>query len=257
MKIRFLGTGSAKTSLHRFHSSFLISSANHNLLVDCGDGISSAILKQSISFSSIDSILISHLHADHYTGLASLITQMKLNQRTEHLSIFIHKSLKDFIKDYLLHSYLFLDRLGFELDIIPIEAEEEIIINKSFTFTSKLNSHLGKYLPKYNTGKLSFASLSFLFKDQGCSVFYSGDVGSVNDLYLFKDEVIWFVTEISHFELSALSIFLDENKSKKIILTHIDVESEELVQTFIKSLQNDKQLRIIEAYDGLILQHNS
>lgn len=253
MIIRFLGTGSAKTSLHRFHSAFLISTANHNLLVDCGDSISSAILKQDISFASIDSILISHLHADHYSGLASLITQMKLNQRTKTLSIFIHKSLKDFIEDYLLHSYLFLDRLGFELDIIPIEAEEEIRINESFTFISKLNSHLGKYLPKYKVDKLSFASLSFLFKEQNHSVFYSGDIGSIEDLKLFNDKIDCLITEISHIKLSELAIFLESNSFNKVILTHIDDETEKLLEPFLKSLQKDKKQNVIKAFDGLIL----
>lgn len=257
MKIRFLGTGSAKTSLHRFHSSFLISITNHNLLVDCGDGVSSAILQQNISFASIDSIIISHLHADHYSGLASLITQMKLNQRTKRLSIFIHKSLKDFIEDYLLHSYLFMDRLGFELDIMPIEAEEEIRINESFTFISKLNSHLGKYLPKYKTDKLSFASLSFLFKEQNHSVFYSGDIGSTDDLKLFNDKIDWLITETSHIKLSELAAFLEKNNFNKVILTHIDDETEKLLEPSFKSLQKDKKQSIITASDGLILQHNS
>jgi ribonuclease Z len=87
VNIIFLGTGSGKTSLKRHHSSLLISSQKHNLLVDCGDGISSALIKQNISFCSIGAILISHMHADHYSGLASLITQMKLVGRKETLTI--------------------------------------------------------------------------------------------------------------------------------------------------------------------------
>lgn len=256
MKIIFLGTGSGKTSLKRHHSSLLISSSNHNLLVDCGDGVSSAILKQNISFSSIDSILISHLHADHYSGLASLITQMKLQKRKEPLSIYIHKSLKDFIENYLTRSYLFRERMDFELSIIPFETEKEIQITESFYFTSKHNSHLEKYRKNDPTNKLSYASLSFLFKDKNTSVIYTGDVGSTQDLYIFNDKVDWFITEVSHIDLNDLSVLFKKNNSKLIILTHIDDESEELVKTFLNSLSNDQKLQFLVVSDGFILNHN-
>ncbi|MEO8398834.1 MAG: MBL fold metallo-hydrolase, partial [Ignavibacteriaceae bacterium] len=75
-KIKFIGTGSGKTSLKRFHSSFLILNESYNLLVDTGDGISKALLLQNINYNSIDGILISHLHPDHYTGLPLLLVQM-------------------------------------------------------------------------------------------------------------------------------------------------------------------------------------
>lgn len=253
MKIKFLGTGSGKTSLKRHHSSFLISSGNHNLLVDCGDGISSAILKQNISFPSIDSILILHLHADHFSGLASLVTQMKLVKRIEPLSIYVHSSNLDFVEDYLLHSYLFRERMGFELTTIPFEVDNEVRVTESLVFNSRSNSHLDKYL-KYNIkNDLSFISLSFLLKDQQSSLIYSGDIGSEKDLYIFEDKADWFVTEISHIKLEDVMILLERNQCKRIILTHIDDESEKLVDHLLNSLKTEQKSRIIAAYDGLEL----
>jgi ribonuclease Z len=257
VKIIFLGTGSGKTSLKRHHSSLLISSSNHNLLVDCGDGVSSAILKQNISFSSINSILISHLHADHYSGLASLITQMVLLQRKETLAIYIHKSLIDYLENFLLHSYLFRERMDFELKIIPFEEEKEIKIAESFYFTSKLNSHLEKYRKNNIANKLTFASLSFLIKDQNSSVIYSGDIGSVQDLFLFNDKVDWFITEVSHVDLKDITVILSKNNPDQIILTHIDDETEEPLQKFLNSLPNDQKSHFFIAFDGFILHHNS
>lgn len=257
MKINFIGTGSGKTSIKRHHSSFLISSGNHNLLVDCGDGISAALLKQNISYVNIDSILISHLHADHYSGLAALITQMKLLNRKNSLAIYIHTSLKKFIEDYLFNSYLFFERMDFELIIIPIEAETEIRLTESFYFTAKINSHLEKYRINNFVGKLSFVSLSFLFKDKSTSVIYTGDIGSAKDLYLFNDKVNWFITEVSHIDLSELLIFQEENNAEKILLTHIDDDSEVEIQKFINSLPNDKKTSFIATQDGFIIQHNS
>jgi ribonuclease Z len=150
------------------------------MLVDCGDGISRAILNQNISFNSIDCILISHLHADHYAGLPSLLTQMKLTGRNKLLLLFVHTRDKDFIKEFILHSYLFKERMSFELRIIPIDDEREIKVTEKFNFTARLNSHLDKYksassstLPPPDLDKLGFASLSFLFKDDENSLIYS------------------------------------------------------------------------------------
>ena len=72
MVITFIGTGSGEASLKREHSSILISSEKFNLLIDTGDGISKAILKAGIDFNSINGIIFTHLHPDHYSGLAVL-----------------------------------------------------------------------------------------------------------------------------------------------------------------------------------------
>ena len=171
------------------------------MLVDCGDGISRAILNQNISFNSIDCILISHLHADHYAGLPSLLTQMKLTGRNKVLSVFVHSSEKDFIEDFILHSYLFKERMSFEFKIIPFDDEREIKVNENFNFTARLNSHLDKYKKYDIENKLGFASLSFLFKDDENSLIYSGDIGTEKDLYLFNQKVDLFITETTHIKV--------------------------------------------------------
>ena len=74
MKIKFVGTSSGKASLNRFHSSLLLSSENYNLLVDAGDGISRALLVNGINFNSINGIIFTHLHPDHFSGLPALIS---------------------------------------------------------------------------------------------------------------------------------------------------------------------------------------
>ena len=227
MRIKFLGTGSAQTSLNRFHSSFLISSSNHNLLVDCGDGISKAILKQNIDFNSIDSILISHFHADHYSGLPSLITQMKLLSRKNDLTIFVHSSEKDFLENFIFHSYLFKERMTFNLIIVSFNEEDEVLLIDDFRFTSKLNSHLNKYkkaslkTTSLQENKLVFASLSFLFKDNENCFIYTGDVSGENDLYLFNEKVDWFITETTHIRPEEILDLLDKLDPAKLNLNSL------------------------------------
>jgi ribonuclease Z len=251
MKIKFLGTGSGKTSLNRFHSSFLLSSKNYNLLVDCGDGISKAILKQNIDFNSIDSILISHFHADHFAGLPSLITQMKLKSRKNDLTIFVHSSEKDFLEDFIFHSYLFKERMTFNLKIVSFDEEKENLLSDDFIFTSKLNSHLDKYRKYDQENKLGFASSSFLFKEDENSLIYSGDIGSEKDLFLFNQKVDWFITETTHIRIESIIGIREILNAGKLILTHIDDDLEEPLNVFHKSLQENIKSSLIIAFDGL------
>lgn len=251
MKIKFLGTSSGKTSLNRFHSSFLLSSSNHDLLVDCGDGISKAILYHGIDFNSIVSILISHFHADHFSGLPSLITQMKLTSRKNDLTIFVHSSEKDFLEDFIFHSYHFKERITFNLNIVSFDEEKEILLSNDFMFTSKLNSHLDKHRIYDNENKLGFASLSFLFKDDANSVIYSGDIGSENDLYLFNQRVDWFITETTHIKAGNLKGIREKLNAEKLILTHISDDMEETLNLYYKKSSEDRNSSLILAYDGL------
>lgn len=255
MKIRFIGTGSGKTSLKRHHSSILVSSNNYNLLVDCGDGTSFALIKQNINFNSIDAVLISHLHADHYSGLASLLTQMKLLNRKNLLTLFVHKSLVDYIKTYLLNSYLFTERLGFELKVIEVEEEKKISLTDLVNFIAKLNSHLDKYKPNAISKNVNLASLSFLFTDSESSFIYSADIGSRKDLYLFNAKVDWYILEISHVSFSELQELILKEIAGKIIITHLDDESEKALQKFLESLEMVSKPNISIAIDGFILEH--
>lgn len=257
MKIKFLGTGSGQTSLNRYHSSFLISSSTNSLLVDCGDGISKAILKQNIDFNSFNSILISHFHADHFAGLPSLLTQMKLGGRKNELTIFVHSSEKPFLEDFIFHSYLFKERMTFELKIISFDEDNEIKVSENLYFISKLNSHLEKYRKYDEQNKLGFVSLSFLFKDDKNTVLYSGDVGTEKDLYLFDHKVDWFITETTHIKHENLLNILNKFEPSKLILTHIGDDFEKALKNFHQSLPEELKSRIILTFDGLEINHYS
>lgn len=258
MKIKFLGTGSAFTSLNRFHSSFIISSPNHNLLVDCGDGISKAILSQKIDFNSIDSILISHFHADHFSGLPSLLTQMKLFSRKNDLTIYVHVSEKDFLEDFIIHSYLFTERMNFNLNIVSFDEEKEVLLFDDLTFTSKLNSHLDKYKKYDQQNRLSCTSLSFLFKDEENTCIYTGDVGSESDLYLFDQKVKFYITEITHISPLELINLLNKPKPEIIVMTHLDDKAEEVIEVFYDLvLRSSEKSTILIAFDGLELNQST
>lgn len=253
MFIRFIGTGSGKTSLQRFHSSFIISDNKFNLLVDCGDSTSRALLSQNISFSNIDAVLFSHFHADHFTGLPSFLTQLKMNKRVKPLILFAEKSNIKFLRDFIFNSYLFLERMDFELNFIEFEMNKKTKVAENFSFIARNNKHLEEY-KKYDTkNKLSFSSASFLFNINEKLISYTGDIAEESDLYIFekeKPEII--ISEFTHISLQEILNCFQKLKPKKLILTHISEENEEIISNINKFLQNNFNNKIIASKDGSI-----
>jgi len=52
MQLTFIGTGSGRTSLDRFHSSLLFTTSDKNVLIDAGDSISRALKRQQVPINS-------------------------------------------------------------------------------------------------------------------------------------------------------------------------------------------------------------
>ena len=253
--IVFIGTSSGKTSLKRFHSSLLVKSHSFNLLIDCGDGTSKALLSQGISLELIDGILFSHLHPDHSGGFASLIVQMKQLKRTKKLKIFCHKNLTETLRMFLYQSFVFTERSSFEIEYCEFEHGEKIVLSEDFTFVSKQNSHLDEYVGYRNEKKTGFACSSFLLMLGGRKVYYSGDIGSNEDLTLFKDqkpEIV--ITETTHIKWENILDFIEANQPEKVYLTHLSNELRIELRNKIKTLPKILNKKIVLAFDGRCLK---
>jgi len=253
VKITFVGTGSGKASLNRYHSSIVISSEKYNLLVDAGDGISRALISGGINFLSLNGILLTHLHPDHFSGLPSLIVQMKMMNRNEPLDIFIHESLKTVVEDSLLRSYLLPDKMEFKIHYKTFADNERFMITEEFSFLARKNSHLGnleKFMGKYPF--LSLYSASFLFEAGNKKVIYTSDIGSEEDLLLFEDYVMdILISEVNHISLQNIIAKSSELDSVKIYLTHYPDDDIPKISEILASLPSDLKEKVKLAIDDL------
>ncbi|MCL6494847.1 MAG: MBL fold metallo-hydrolase, partial [Ignavibacterium sp.] len=128
MKIKFIGTGSAKVSLRRNFTSLLLETENDKTLIDCGDGISRALLQQNVELNSINKILITHLHSDHFSGLSTLLTQFKLGERANPVEIISCKENIPIIKNFLFNSFIIPEKINFEIRFFGFDFDEEVIL---------------------------------------------------------------------------------------------------------------------------------
>ena len=97
MKLTILGCHSATPRVNAHPTSQVLEIRNHLFLIDCGEGTQVQLRKHKVKFSRIKHIFISHLHGDHYFGLAGLISTFRLLTREADLHIYGPKGLKEVI----------------------------------------------------------------------------------------------------------------------------------------------------------------
>ncbi len=87
-ELRILGSSSATPSVNRHNTAQVLTVGNQIHLIDCGEGTQMQLMLYKIKHQRISNIYISHLHGDHYFGLAGLLSTMHLQGRLLPLHLF-------------------------------------------------------------------------------------------------------------------------------------------------------------------------
>jgi ribonuclease Z len=85
--VTFLGTSAAAPTAERGLPSVAIKREGEVILMDCGEGVQRRVLSESLGLGSDMTVLITHLHGDHVTGLLGLLQTMSLAQRRRPLNV--------------------------------------------------------------------------------------------------------------------------------------------------------------------------
>ncbi|BEQ13211.1 MBL fold metallo-hydrolase [Desulfoferula mesophila] len=81
LSVRFLGSGDAFGHGGRLQACILLEWANRRVLLDCGATALVSLQRHGVEPDSIDGILISHLHGDHFGGLPYFILDAQLHSK--------------------------------------------------------------------------------------------------------------------------------------------------------------------------------
>jgi ribonuclease BN (tRNA processing enzyme) len=87
MRVRFLGTGDAFGSGGRLQTCILMESRGFRCLIDCGASSLIALKRAAVDPNDVDTILISHLHGDHFGGIPFLILDGQFSRRSRRLLV--------------------------------------------------------------------------------------------------------------------------------------------------------------------------
>ncbi len=107
-KLLILGSSAATPTSTRNPTAQLLNIAERFFLIDCGEATQIQLRKYKARVQSINHIFISHLHGDHFFGLAGLLASMHLLGRKNPITIYAPAELKEIIDLIHKHSDTYL-----------------------------------------------------------------------------------------------------------------------------------------------------
>ncbi len=160
MKINFVGVGEAFDENHANTCLFI---EDASLLIDCGYSAIQRIWKKDIH-NKINTIFISHFHADHTFGLPALLLRYREEKRETPLTIISAKGIEKYVRNITELAYPnSIDKLGFKLTFKEIDSDTSLNI-ESTTLSFAKAEHID-------------SSFAIRIEKDSKSITYSGDTG--------------------------------------------------------------------------------
>ena len=126
-EVCLLGTSGMMPLPGRFLTSAMTRYNGSGLLIDCGEGTQVALRKRGFSCHDIDTILITHTHGDHVSGLPGLLLSMGNAERTEPVRIIGPKGTESVVRSLCVIA----PDLPFEVNFTELsEAREEFSLGE-------------------------------------------------------------------------------------------------------------------------------
>src|SRR5438445_5020437 len=121
LSLFFVGTGGSVPSARRGLPAVLLRRGGDRLLFDCGEGTQRQLVR-SIGLVEVDSVFITHFHADHWLGLPGMLKSLALRERCAPLAVYGPLGLRELIG--VMRP--FYGRLPFELEIVELDQGEAV-----------------------------------------------------------------------------------------------------------------------------------
>jgi len=222
--VTFAGCGDAFGSGGRFNTCFVVDVEGLRYAIDFGATSLVALKQVDILHSSIDVVVISHIHADHCSGIPSmLLDSMLAAKRTKPLIIAGPKDteqrLRDMMESMLPGSNIMVPK--FDLSFVEMELHQPNKVGEHMIVTPYPADHTPKTHPT-----------SLRIEAGGKIVAYSGDTDWTEHVTKVSDGADLFICE-SYFYEKPIRFHLnypdvvehwDEFNAKRIILTHMGPE---------------------------------
>lgn len=242
MKIKMIGTGAI--SVKERSACTLI---DDRILIDCGNGIIKTLLEQNVDINKIDTLLITHLHGDHFLDIPFLIMQRNFNSASNELNIYCPRGTEDTIAKLIEIAYSDISdwtilRDKTKIKFIEFESLDSQEITKGYFVNSYKVIH-GDFAPAYG----------YVIKNNDKSVGFSGDSSyceSIDEILKNSDisvlDMSFIDSSDKHMGVHDIEM-LAKKYNKRIIPTHMSNPARKYIEE--KNFEN-----LIVPKDGQIIE---
>jgi ribonuclease BN (tRNA processing enzyme) len=238
-----LGTGDAFGSLGRHCAGYLVDAPDAHVLLDAGPSILSALKARDRATSELDGVLVSHLHGDHFGGIAFLFLEYRWEEpRTRPLVIAGPPGIESRV--FELFRALYAETAGDPLPF-PVEFIELLDGGSREVAGMRVESFRVPHQEKA-------LSLGFRIATGDRMLVYSGDSAWTPDLLRSSSGADLFLCECSTFTREVPGHVryrdIEENRTR--------FECRELLLTHLGRAVRERQSQIPErlADDGLVVR---
>jgi len=241
--------------VNRNCSSWILeTSEGKSYLFDCGEGVSSSILRFGVDYNNIDAIFVTHTHSDHLSGLFLLLQMIYLTGREEPLGLYLPEEAISGVKDFLNLLYLFPEKFAFDLYFYSIN-QGPFFEDSELKISAYPNEHLIDNQEIIERKGLSNKMESFCLEISfdGKRIVYSGDLGVLEDLEIITRNADLLLTECMHVKIDALIDLIIKNKVESAVFTHIPPELEKEKKNLKEKAKKLGFSNLKFASDGMVI----
>ena len=245
LQFTVVGCGDAFGSAGRLQTTYLVESARRTFLIDCGATAQIGLNRLQFDANKIDTVLISHLHGDHYAGLIWMMLSAQLmSKRKTTLRVVGPPSISERyrIAAEALFPGMTTTKRAFEIEFV------EVAVGKPYADADLM---VEAFEVMHPSGAPSHA---LRIAVDSRIIAFSGDTEWVEALIPVAAGADLFVTECCaverqakfHLNWRTIERNLPQITAMRIMLTHMNPD----MLAFAPSIASD---RILIAEDGLII----
>jgi ribonuclease BN (tRNA processing enzyme) len=243
IQVRFLGTGDAFGHGGRLQTCILVQTTTCRFLIDFGASAMISLYRFGIDPNTIDMIVLTHLHGDHFGGLPFFILDAQLNsKRTDPLVIAGPAGTRKRLTSAMELMFPGSSKVKQRFDIEVYELQTE----KNWLFCGVT---VTPHTVQHPSGDPSFA---LRIECNGKTIAYTGDtewteglLPAASGVDLLIAEAYFYEKPIKyHLNYQTLIAHVGRLKPKRLIITHMGQDM----------LDRLEQLDVESAYDGMIVE---
>jgi len=246
VRLTIIGCGDAFGSGGRFNTCFMIAAGAQTVLLDCGASSLVALKARNIDINTIDGVILSHLHGDHFGALPFFLLESQFQSRRERP----------------------LTIVGPPGTRARLDAACEVFFPKSSRSTWRFPLHIGEIAPGVPDELLGFSirttevihqsgapSTAVRLAKDGKVLSYSGDTEWTEALIAVADGADLFIIECyeysrelpGHMNFSRVRQRQADFRAKKTMLTHMN-------STMLARLDEARAAGLLVAEDGFMIE---
>jgi ribonuclease BN (tRNA processing enzyme) len=220
VRVTVVGSGDAFGSGGRFQTCIAVADAPGppRLLLDCGATSLTAMAQQQLAPNEIDTVLVSHLHGDHFGGLPFLVLDGQFRRRTHDLTVIGPPGTRARLDQAMETLFPGSNTIPRRFDVHVAEHVDRRMIELG-------SLRMTPFEVRHASGARAYA---LRLDGASGSVAYSGDTEWTDALLEAAADVDLFLCEAYsptpvrwHLDLDTLARHLDKLTCRRLVLTHL------------------------------------